>query len=232
MSHNREMPTKTSEKKKRRMWRRRKRYALTGIFLTVFLVAGVLIWKQFNLGERIDAIVNKDVKRLGPDDAAVKIVEYSDFQCPVCARAQPILKELMDKYAGKIRLEFRHFPLSAHKWAALAHQAAECANQVGHFWEYHDLLYDNQSQWSVLNDAEVRFKQYAKDLGLNAAAFTACLKDGKVTKIIKKDRNSGTGRQVRSTPTFFVNNSRIVGVAHLKRSMELEIGSILRKLNK
>jgi len=224
------MGTKTEEKKERKKWRRRKRYALAGIFMTVFLVAGVLIWKQFQLGDRIDAIVNKDAKRLGPEDAVVKIVEYSDFQCPVCQKAQPILKELMDTYAGHIQLEFRHFPLSMHKWAALAHQAAECANQVGHFWEYHDLLYENQSQWSKLPDPAVRFRQYAKDLGLNTAEFTACLQDGKVKSIITNDRNNGTVRQVSSTPTFFVNNKRIVGVTHLKRDMEIVIVNTLRKL--
>ena len=224
------MSTKTQDKKERKKRRRRKRYAVVGVLMTVFLVAGILISKQFQLGDRIDAILDKNTKRLGPDDAPVTIVEYSDFQCSVCRRAQPVLKELMDKYAGKIQLEFRHFPLRMHQWAALAHQAAECANQAGHFWDYHDLLYDNQPQWAGPTNPTGQFMQYAEDLGMDTEEFASCLKDRAVTGIVTSDRNSGTVRQVGSTPTFFVNNSRIVGVTNLKRDMEADIGAVLRKL--
>jgi len=223
------MSTKTEEKKERRKRRQRKRYALAGVFIVVFLVASVLIEKQFQLRGRLDAILSKNAKRLGANDAPVTIVEYSDFQCTVCRNAQPILKELMSKYAGKIQLEFRHFPLTTHQWAVLAHQAAECANQAGYFWEYHDLLYENQSTWAGTSNPSGQLVQYANDLGLDMSEFTTCLQDGGVRNIIMKDRNGGNVQQVSSTPTFFVNNKRIVGVTNLKKKMELEIQSILGK---
>lgn len=217
----------SQEKKERRKWRKRKRYALTGLLLTVSMVIFVLVWRQFSLGERLDTVLNPHAKRQGPNVAPVKIIEYSDFQCPVCGTVQPILKELMSKYEGNIQLEFRHFPLPSHQWAALAHQAAECANRAGKFWEYHDLLYNNQPTWSGSFNPKNQFVQYAGEVGLDENEFRACLEDGKAKDIVFQDQNSGNLQQVSSTPTFFVNSRRIVGTADLKMRMELEIAYIL-----
>jgi len=224
-----EKKTKTEEKKARKARKQFRRYLFTGTFITLTLVAAVFVWKQFHLGERLDEVVNRHAKQLGPDSALVKIVEYSDFQCPVCRTAQPILKEVMQTYGGKVQLEFRHFPLSSHKWAPLAHQAAECANQKGKFWEYHDLLYDNQAAWSRSPDPSGTFVGYAQDLGMDTGKFVTCLKDGGVTSIVNQDSNSGNFLQVGSTPTFLINNTRIVGVTNLKRSLETEIARVLRE---
>jgi protein-disulfide isomerase len=226
--------TQTEEKKERKRRRKRRRYILTGAVVSVLLISFVLIWKQFHLSEQLDKVMNPYAKRLGPDEAAVKIVEYSDFQCPGCRDAQSVLKELMNKYNGKIQLEFRHFPLKLHRWAALAHQAAECANQAGRFWKYHDLLYENQPVWSVSSDPSERFAEYAKDTGLDTEKFKTCLESGggKIADIVSKDTGSGNVFKVNSTPTFFINDTRIVGITDLKRKLELEIGRILRETMK
>lgn len=224
--------TSTEEKKERKRRRKRRRYILTGAVVSVLLISFVLIWKQFHLGEQLDKAMNPYAKRLGPDEAPVKIVEFSDFQCPGCRDAQSVLKELMNKYKGKIQLEFRHFPLKSHQWAILAHQAAECANQSGRFWEYHDLLYGNQPVWSVSSDPSEQFAEYAKDIGLDTEKFQACLQsgNGKSAGVISQERNSGNLLRVSSTPTFFVNDNRIVGITDLKLKMEFEIGRILREM--
>lgn len=223
--------TSTEEKKERKKRRKRRRYIVAGTVMTVLLISFVLIWKQFHLSEQLDKAMNPYAKRLGPDEAPVKIVEYSDFQCPGCRDAQMVLKELMNKYKGKVQLEFRHFPLRSHQKAFLAHQAAECANQAGRFWEYHDLLYEKQPAWSQSPDPSEQFFGYARDSGLDAGKFSVCLKDGsgKIAGVVTQDINNGKFFQVTSTPTFMVNNSRIVGITDLKLKMEADINRILRE---
>src|SRR6185295_5027167 len=82
----------------------------------------------------------------GPQGAKVTIVEFSDFQCPFCSKAHDTVEEVMQTYAGKVRLVFRHFPLEFHAQAPKAAEAAACANEQGKFWEYHDVLFKNQQK--------------------------------------------------------------------------------------
>ncbi|HYV33277.1 MAG TPA: DsbA family protein [Candidatus Limnocylindria bacterium] len=157
---------------------------------------------------------------LGDKNAKVTIVEFGDFQCPYC---QNFFKETFPKIksqyidTGKVKYIFRHYPLSFHVNAQIAAVAAECANQQGKFWEYHDLLYtDGQSDGTGLAPADL--KKYADSLNLNAGTFgfgtnkfNQCL-DGKATlQIVKDDSAEGTKDEVSGTPTFYVNGKSIVG---------------------
>ncbi len=145
----------------------------------------------------------------GDKNAKVTIIEFSDFQCPFCGRFySQTLPEIEDTYVktGKVKLVYRDFPLSFHQNAQKSSEAAECADDQGKFWEYHDKLFENQA---ALDDASL--KQYAKDLGLNTATFNSCLDSGKNAAEVQKDFADGQKYGVSGTPSFFVNGQRIVG---------------------
>jgi len=116
--------------------------------------------------EKQAALTKSPVPSFGPEDAKVTIIEFSDFQCPYCSRAGKVAKQIKEKYATQIRFVFRQFPLSFHKQAHLAAQASLAADAQGKFWEYHDLLFENQRQ---LDRASL--EKYAKQVGLKLAAM-------------------------------------------------------------
>lgn len=194
-----------------------KRTLATGIIVIAVLVSGIL-WLRQGRGRRLGPLFARQeayAKVKGPADAPVQIVEYSDFQCPACMKAQPSLNAILQEYPGKIRLTFFHYPLPMHPWAGIAHQAAECANRQGKFWEFHDRVYREQPVWSVAANASELLISYAKDAGVDLDAFGACLSNAEVTRKILGERARGQGLQVASTPTFFINGERVVGQAEL-----------------
>jgi protein-disulfide isomerase len=146
-------------------------------------------------------------RMLGSADAPVTIVEFGDFQCPYCQAVQPSIKELMDKYRGKVRLGFRDFPLrQIHPQAQQSAEAAHCAGDQGKFWEYHDLLYNNQSRLDVNS-----LKERAATAGLDAERFQVCLDSGKFRTVIDSDLQSGSIAGITGTPTFFINGVILTG---------------------
>jgi protein-disulfide isomerase len=146
----------------------------------------------------------------GKSTAKVTIVEYSDFQCSYCARAETqavvqIIKDYVD--TGKARFIFRQFPLtSLHQYAVKAAEAAECAGDQGKFWEMHDKLFANQQALDLES-----LKKYAADLGLDTTKFNTCLTGGTKQAIVQAQFNEGSAFGVSGTPTFFVNGKQIVG---------------------
>jgi protein-disulfide isomerase len=149
---------------------------------------------------------------LGPDDAEITLVEFSDFQCPYCKRwHEQVYQPLLAAYPGKIRLVYRNLPLtSIHPQAMSAAIASLCANEQGAYWPYHDKLFGGGLELG--RDAYI---QYAADLGLDGTAFAACLDSGKFDDFIQKDMDFSLNLGVRSTPTFFVNGLAIVGAQPL-----------------
>jgi protein-disulfide isomerase len=145
---------------------------------------------------------------MGPEGAAVTIVEFSDFQCPYCQRAaEQMVPQILAQYGDRVRFVYRDFPLyQIHPQAVAASLAAECADDQGKFWEYHDLLFDNQS---ALDDASL--KGYAAELGLDQATFDECYTSRQHLDEVQGDFDDGNAYGVSGTPTFFVNGLRIVG---------------------
>ena len=153
---------------------------------------------------------------LGPDNAPVTIVEFSDFQCPYCRQAQGALKQLMAAYEGKVKLVFRDFPLrNIHPQAQKAAEAAQCAAEQQKFWPYHDKLFAAAS----LQPDEL--KKFAQELGLKLEQFTACLDSNKHAAAIDADIQAGRNAGVNATPTFFVNGYLLSGAATYERFKEL-----------
>jgi protein-disulfide isomerase len=145
----------------------------------------------------------------GDQNAPVTIVEFSDFQCPFCGRFwSQTLPQIKEDYidTGKVKFVYRDFPLSFHQYAQKASEAAECADEQGKFWEYHDKLFENQQ----FLDTE-SLKQYAADLGLDTEKFNSCIDTGKYSSEVRKDFQDGQTNGVSGTPTFFINGQKLVG---------------------
>jgi protein-disulfide isomerase len=165
---------------------------------------------------------------LGPKDAPVTIVEFSDFQCPFCKTATATIKQVLDKYPGKVRLVFRDYPLaSLHPQAPKAHEAARCAGDQAKFWEYHDVLFERSPKIAPQD-----LKQYAQELKLDATAFGQCLDSGKYTAEVDKDFQEGVGLGLTGTPSFFINGKQIVGaqpLAAFQRIVDGELAKVAAK---
>ncbi|MCM2351080.1 MAG: DsbA family protein [Bacteriovoracaceae bacterium] len=148
----------------------------------------------------------------GGKDAKVTIVEFSDFQCPFCAKGADVLKEIKKKYGNKVKIAFKNFPLPFHNHAETAAVAGLCANEQGseYFWKYHDEMFANQDSL----DAE-GLKKMAKKVGLKADAFEKCLGENKYLAQVKADMEEGRKVKVKSTPTFFINGKLINGAQPL-----------------
>jgi len=142
----------------------------------------------------------------GPAAAPVTIVEFSDFECPYCSRAEETVSEVMRVYGDKIRLVYRDLPLPNHKNAPKAAEAAHCAGEQGKYWEMHAKLFANQRALEV-----PALKGYAKDLKLDQAKFDKCLDSGATAAIVEENRRVGNEAGVNGTPAFFVNGILISG---------------------
>jgi protein-disulfide isomerase len=142
----------------------------------------------------------------GPKTAPIEMIEFSDFQCPFCLRADPTVQEVLKTYGDKIRFVYRHYPLPNHPAARPAAEAAACANEQGKFWPYHDLLFANPSK---LSDADL--KQHASTLGLNTAQFNSCVDTHKPKGLIDADVKAGEEAGVNGTPAFYINGRMISG---------------------
>lgn len=142
----------------------------------------------------------------GPKDAKVTVVEYSDFQCPFCSRGAATMAQVAEAYKDKVRIVFRDNPLPMHNRAPAASEAAQCANEQGKFWEFHDKLFAAQSAM-----ADDDFKKYATELGLNVETFTACYTSGKYKADVQNDMKEGAAAGVTGTPAFFVNGRFVNG---------------------
>jgi len=164
---------------------------------------------------------------IGNPDAPITIIEFSDFQCPFCARFHiQTLPLILEEYIeqGKVKLVFRDFPIqSIHPNALPASVAAECANEQGKFREMHDMLFDNQNQWNKLETSDVLslFSNYALEVQLDQEIFDSCLTSGKYIEEIRKDLDDGRDYGVSGTPGFFVGNEKI-GYVELKGAQPFE----------
>ncbi|MEJ2013871.1 MAG: DsbA family protein [Anaerolineales bacterium] len=158
---------------------------------------------------RFDVEVDDD-PALGPTDAPITIIEFSDFHCPYCVRFQAeTFPSLMAAYPDQIRFVYRDFPVVGGYEAA---QAAECADEQGGFWPFHDLLFSGEySDWT-----SETYRAYAEQAGLNADILLACLDSGAMAAEVEADARYAAGLGVTGTPTFFINGVPLVGAQPLQ----------------
>jgi len=150
----------------------------------------------------------------GDPNAPVTVVEFSDFQCPFCSRFYTqTLPALQENYidTGKIKLVYKDLPLdNLHPNARPVHIAAECADEQGKFWDYHDVLFEKQSEWQRLSssDLQTTLIQYADDFGLQTASFEACLSSPEMADEVNADLLQAASYGATGTPTFFIGNEK------------------------
>jgi len=147
-----------------------------------------------------------DAAARGRPDAPVRIVEFSDFQCPYCLRAHSTVIQILSTYGDRVHFVYRHFPVPGHPNARPAAEAAACANDQGKFWPYHDRLFANPTR---LTDADL--KRHAAEVGLDAAKFDACFDSHKFKSVVDTDIREANELGVTGTPAFFINGRLLSG---------------------
>ncbi|MBI2330123.1 DsbA family protein [Candidatus Daviesbacteria bacterium] len=188
-----------------------------GIILIItiaLLFGGIFLLSRNSSGsaeERVAQIDYTKGQKIGSDSAKVKLVEFSDFQCPACRAAEPVLQRIRSTYSDRIQLIYRHFPLYQHQNARRAAYLSEAAGQQGKFWEVHDKIFETQTQWSNLgnNEATVLFLDLAKQLGLDEDKVKQEISADTFKTLIDTDIAEGRRLGVNSTPTFFLNGRKL-----------------------
>jgi protein-disulfide isomerase len=180
---------------------------------TLRAAAGLLFaaWTAVAAAQEAPRITVDPAMARGPAAATVTIVEWSDYECPYCKRAQEVLRRLQVEFPDTLRLVFKDFPLRSHPGAVPAASAARCAGAQGRYWEYHDLLFAAQPDF-----ARDQLIGYARRLGLDVEPFRQCLDDGRFLDAVRGDQREGMQAGVRATPTFFINQRKIEGALPLE----------------
>jgi protein-disulfide isomerase len=160
----------------------------------------------------------------GPATAPITIVEFSDFQCPYCARLIPTLDQVKAKYGDKVRIVFRQYPLAFHENAQKAAEASLCANEQGKFWELHNAMFENQQALAV-----EQLKAKAAELGMNAEQFNSCLDGSKFAAQVKADFDEGSKAGVSGTPAMFINGRFLSGAQPLNEITKVIDDELARK---
>lgn len=193
---------------------------LIGVGVIALVFSGIIFMNP-QQNQTVGEIGDYTAYTKGPDTAKVKIVEYADFQCPACAAAHPAVSQLLADYPNDVQLTFKHFPLSSiHPNALSAAKAAEAAGLQGKFFEMSDLLFQNQSTWSRNSRAEDIFVEYASSLGLDVEKFKTDMNDATIAAKIRSNYAEGVQKQVRGTPTFFVNDTLLTNNGALRSEVE------------
>jgi protein-disulfide isomerase len=222
--------------------RKNRRSANTGTSLkkVYLLLAAVLVvgiaWIGISVVNRGGAVATAPVPLTGMDDmktllqqaqgvtngnpeATTQVLIFSDFTCPACKQfAQGVEPSLRTEFIdpGKVRFVYYDFPLGGatqqHKWGFVGARAARCAGEQGKYWEYHDVLFARQIEWSYQKDAPVReFVEYARLVAADPGAFEACLRSDKFAEVVTANRELGVQLGVGSTPTVFVGGRPVAG---------------------
>ncbi|MFC9693444.1 DsbA family protein [Kribbella sp. NPDC056951] len=158
-----------------------------------------------------DRLVRADSHKLGTAaDGKATFVEFLDFECESCRAAYPAVEQLRKDYAGKVTFVVRYFPIPSHFNAERAARAVEAAAGQGKFEQMYQKMYETQSEWGEQQvPADERFRGYAKDLGLDLAAYDKAYQDPATLERIKKDVADGEALGVTGTPTFFLNGQKL-----------------------
>lgn len=188
------------------------KFFLGVVIAAVLAVGGFVTFSgKSNSAVTLGSLDQSKGHKLGSDSAAVKIVEFGDFQCPACAAAAVNFEKAQANNADKVQIIFRHFPLPNHQNGLNGSLAAEAASQQNKFWPMLELLYANQQQWQSLDNPLDTYTNYAKELNLDVGQFKNDYQNPATKKTVEADRDYGLSLKVDSTPTFYVNKVKYVG---------------------
>ncbi len=160
----------------------------------------------------------------GATNAPVTIVEFSDFECPYCSKAEETVGQVMKAYEGKVRVVYRDFPLPFHPNAQKAAEAAQCAGEQGKYWEMHSKLFASQKALGV-----PALKGYAKELALDQGKFDKCLDSGEKAKVVEANKQAGAKVGVTGTPAFFINGYQLTGAQPIEEFKSIIDQELARK---
>jgi protein-disulfide isomerase len=187
-------------------------WIIGGSIVAVAMVGGLIILNM-NLSPRLTWPSVTAGRVWGQPHAPVSIEVFSDFQCPVCGRADAVVHRLAPQYidSGKAKVTYRHFAFIGpeSQWAA---QAAECAGEQQRFWDYAQVLFSHQAGENVGAFARNNLKRFARQLGLETTAFNSCLDSSRYATVVEQDTQEGRSRGVQGTPTFFIHGQRFQGL--------------------
>lgn len=190
---------------------------MTAVFIVIFGGLGFLISRNNQVAttpaSKEQLIRSTSHSTVNPN-AKVSIVEFGDYQCPACAVAYPVVKDILASYKDnpQVNFVFRNFPLPQHQYAPLASEVAEAAGAQGKYWEMHDLLYVNQDAWVNTTDPMPILVGYATQLKLDVNRFKSEVSANKYASIINQDEQDARTLNVNSTPTFFINGIKEAGI--------------------
>lgn len=181
------------------------------IGLVMAILIGGSVWYSNGVSQSYNEGVVDITHIKGNPDAEVRLVKYSDFQCPACAQAAGVVSSTVVAFGDQLAFEYRHFPLlQIHRHAEPAARAAEAAGQQGKFFEFHDLLFANQSEWSPSAAPGRFFVQYAEELDLDIQLFNRHQRSSIIRDKVRSQFNEARERGLTGTPTFFLNDERMV----------------------
>ncbi|MBI2021880.1 thioredoxin domain-containing protein [Candidatus Daviesbacteria bacterium] len=186
--------------------------------LTVLILFGGVFILGKNSTQTNSSQVDKEIEQInyslgqkvGSDSAKVKLVEFSDFQCPACKAFEPQVEQLLSDTKDKdFQFVYRHFPLPQHKNAKQAAVFAEAAAEQGQFWPIHDLLFKTQEEWTNLSNPTDYFIKMAEGLNLDVEKLKQSMSESKLKDRVEQDISEGVGLRINSTPTFYINGRKL-----------------------
>lgn len=186
-----------------------------GLIAIVVGIIAVVVIAQPEPASPDEVINNEDASPdpvKGGEDATVVVSEYSDFQCPACQAAYPVIKAVVEEYGDQIQFEYNDFPLRQHEYAFDAAVSAQCVFDQDQFFAYHDLLFERQPSWSQSgseSEAKGAFRGYAEELGLDMDAYDSCITDQAIADRVNEDLDEGDALGVTGTPSIFVNGKQV-----------------------
>jgi len=198
---------------------RRSRFsAALGVVIAVVIVVGAInLFKQNAKGGGINDFLPERSK--GNPQAALKIVEFADFQCSHCKHGAEIIKNYMKQYPDGIYLTMKFFPLGQLN-SSMSAFYAQCAARQGKFWDMHDELFATQDSWRTLLRVQDFYNTIAQPLGLDVVALQECSEEKDVRALVARERSLGDSYFVKSTPTYFINGKMVVGIKELEEALK------------
>lgn len=202
-------------------------------FIAIIVLALIILAVIFSMKSERKGIINQLEQGgfiLGNENAGVVLIEFGDYQCPACGMFyENIEKNLVEDYINtrKVRFVWRDIAFLGDEsnWAA---EAARCAFDQGKYWEYHRILFENQSGENRGAFSKDNLEEFAAELELNGDEFNQCLDSGKYTQLIKDETEKSFALGVRSTPTYFINSKQFVGVPKSYVQFKAEIDKLLK----
>ncbi len=191
------------------------------LWLVVLVVIALIVYGMVQLAKKSSSTstgvsaedptpVTSDDWTKGNPTADMTLIEYSDLQCPACARYYPWVKQIAQEFSNDIRVAYRHYPLKQiHQNSFSAARATEAAGAQGKFWEMHDLLFERQTTWATLGDPRETFESFARQIELDENKYKEDFKSNAIEDAIEADITAGERARVPGTPSFFLNGKKI-----------------------